>query len=80
MEDPFDEVRRLLAKSARVAPERIMPTTDLFMDLGIDSLEGLKLLAALEQRFGVVIPDHELMNLTTPARIVAAIAAARPAP
>ena len=59
----------LLAKTAKMAPEAIDPDADLFMDLGIDSLEGLKILAQLEERFGVLIPDHELLEMNTLRKI-----------
>lgn len=57
------EVRALIAKSARVEPSEVTPDADLFDDLRIDSLEGLRLLATLEQRYGVTIPDHYLARL-----------------
>lgn len=63
----------LIARSARREPAEIDPDADLFMDLGIDSLEGLKILAQLEERFGVLIPDHELMEMNTLRKIRIAI-------
>lgn len=77
MDPLLDEIRPLLAKSAKVDPHAIDLDADLFMDFGIDSLEGLKLLALLEQRYGITIPDHELMHLNTLRRIVEAIDRAR---
>ena len=73
MEDLQEAVRRLVAKSAKCDPADLDPEADLLMELGIDSLEGLKLLAVLEQRYGVILPDHELLNLTTVNRIVEAL-------
>lgn len=78
MEDLHDAVSRLVAKSAKCDPAELDPDADLLMDLGIDSLEGLKLLAALEQRYGVLLPDHELLELTTVNRIVAALGKLQP--
>jgi acyl carrier protein len=63
----------LIAKSAKVEPDTLDPDADLFMDLGIDSLEGLKILAQVEKRFGVTLPDHELMHLHTLRKIREAI-------
>lgn len=77
MDALLEEVRALLAKSAKIDPREIDPEADLFMDYGIDSLEGLKLLAVLEQRYDLTIPDHELMRLNTLRRIVEAIHRAR---
>lgn len=66
-------VRELIAASAHTPPAALALDADLFMDLGIDSLEGLKLLAAFERRYGVTIPDHELLHLHTPRQILAAL-------
>ncbi|HEY9897988.1 MAG TPA: acyl carrier protein [Pantanalinema sp.] len=72
--DPLETyLVNLLARSAKVAPEAIGPDADLFMDLGIDSLEGLKVLAQIEERYGVLIPDHELMEMNTLGKIRSAI-------
>ena len=73
MDELSDEVRRLVAKSAKCDPQDLDPDADLLMDLGIDSLEGLKLLAVLEKRYGVILPDHELLHMTTVNRIVEAL-------
>lgn len=73
MDQLLEEIRPLIAKSAKVDPQEIELDADLFMDYGIDSLEGLKLLALLEQRYGITIPDHELMHLNTLRRIVEAV-------
>lgn len=75
MPDLRDDVRRLVARSAKCDPADVDPDADFLMDLGIDSLEGLKLLAALETRFGITLPDHELLNMTTVNRIVTALEA-----
>ncbi len=77
MDTLLAEIRPVLAKSAKVDPQAIELDADLFMDYGIDSLEGLKLLALLEQRYGITIPDHELMHLNTLRRIAEAIDGAR---
>jgi acyl carrier protein len=36
-----------------------------FADLGIDSLDGLNIIFALEEEFDVVIPDEEAKGYTT---------------
>ncbi|HEY9855201.1 MAG TPA: acyl carrier protein [Stenomitos sp.] len=77
MDQLLEEIRPLIAKSAKVDPQAIELDGDLFMEYGIDSLEGLKLLALLEQRYGITIPDHELLHLNTLGRIVEAIERAR---
>lgn len=48
---------------------------DLYDALGIDSLEAMDLLTALEHRFGVEIPDYELQDVRTLASIARVIGA-----
>jgi acyl carrier protein len=42
---------------------------DLVEALGVDSLEGLQILAGIEKRLDVRLPDDELIHLRTIARI-----------
>jgi len=48
---------------------------DLVEKLGLDSLQGLEVLAVLEKRFGVRFPDDRLADLRTIRALVAAIQA-----
>jgi acyl carrier protein len=45
---------------------------DLVSAAGIDSMQGLQILAAVEKRFDVRLADDELIDLRTIDRIVAA--------
>ena len=46
---------------------------DLVAVLGVDSLQGLQLLARVEKRFDVRLPDEELIHLRTVGRIAEAV-------
>jgi acyl carrier protein len=46
----------VIAKSQGIAVETILPEST-FVELNIDSLDGLRLVFALEEEFGVDIPD-----------------------
>jgi acyl carrier protein len=48
---------------------------DLVERLGLDSLQGLRVLAALEKRFGVRFQDERLGELRTIARLEQAVGA-----
>lgn len=59
---------RLLALARRrLAPGAgpLAPDDDLFQSLGIDSVQALDLLSAVELEFGVEIPDYELPEVRT---------------
>lgn len=47
---------------------------DFFDSLGIDSVEAMSLLTALEERFGVEIPDYEVQDVRTFQELAAVIA------
>jgi acyl carrier protein len=58
-----DELKRLLVETLElpVLPSQIEDDEPLFeAGLGVDSVEALALLTAIEKRFGVRIPDDEI--------------------
>jgi acyl carrier protein len=63
------KVRTLITDVARVDGSAIGPDEDLVERLGIDSLQGLQMLAAVEKRFALRLPDEDLLRLHTIGRI-----------
>jgi len=57
-------VRRLLARVARVPPERLLDTTLLVEGLGMASLDLVELTVAVEEEFGVSLPEDRLADAT----------------
>ncbi|MBQ4201827.1 MAG: acyl carrier protein [Bacteroidales bacterium] len=66
----FEEVKAILAKQLRRAPETITLDSDIKKDLGADSLDILQLLMRVEDDYGIVIPDQELAGFRTVADVV----------
>jgi acyl carrier protein len=64
------EVIATIARIAKVPEAKLTPEIDLRRDLRFDSLLGLKILAALEKRFDVTIPDDEIDRYRTVAQAV----------
>jgi acyl carrier protein len=64
------DVIATIARIAKVPPERLTPDADFRKHLRLDSLTGLKVLAALEKRFGVSVPDLEIDRVRTVAQAV----------
>jgi acyl carrier protein len=67
-----ERVIQTIAKTQHVPAENIRPE-NTFAELKIDSLDGLQIMFALEEEFGVSIPDDEVKKLTSVAEAVAGI-------
>jgi acyl carrier protein len=76
-DDLESRVRELLAEAIRRQVSTLGPDDDLVETLGLDSLQGLKVLALLEKRLSVRFPDHRLSELRSLRSLVAAIEDAR---
>lgn len=50
--------------------EKVGLNTDLRNDLGLDSFARVIIINALEDEFGITIPDYEFKNINTIAEIV----------
>ena len=66
----FEEVQKILAKQLRIEPSRITLESKIMEDLGADSLNILQLLMKIEDDYGIVIPDEELVHFETVADVV----------
>ena len=60
---------QVIAKTQHIDPALVTPAST-FLDLGIDSLDGINIAFALENEFDVNIPDDALPQLKSVADIV----------
>ena len=63
MENLEQEVRELIAEITEIEPEKITMDVDFIEGLGMDSMMALEVLAALEKKYKVQIPEEKLMKL-----------------
>ena len=66
----FETVRELLAHQLEVSPESITPETDIFEDLGADSLDVVELVMSIEEEYDIVITDERAANVRTVEQLV----------
>jgi acyl carrier protein len=59
------QVREIIATVAKQDLSAIGRDADLVEALGVDSLQGLQVLAAVEKRFRIRLPDEELVRMRT---------------
>ena len=60
-----DAVRKLIADILEMEPAEIPLDAQLVEDLGMDSMMALEILASIEKRFRIKIPEEDLPKITT---------------
>lgn len=63
----FDEgkVKEIIAKELEVDVKQLAPEAKFIEDLGADSLDIVELVMALEEEFGIDIPDEDADKMKT---------------
>ena len=64
------EVRNIIADIIEMESDKIPPDAHLVEDLGMDSMMALEVLAAIEKRFRIKIPEEDLPKITTLNRAI----------
>ena len=59
-----DRVRQIIAEQLGVKIEDVTPQASFIDDLGADSLDTVELVMALEEEFGIEIPDEDAEKMT----------------
>jgi acyl carrier protein len=63
---PIDQrVKDIIVEQLGVKPEQVTPEAKFIEDLGADSLDTVELIMALEEEFGVEVPDEQAEKLLT---------------
>jgi acyl carrier protein len=66
-------VRAVIAKTQHL-PEEKITADSTFLELGIDSLDGINILFAVESEFNINIPDDAAQNLRSVRDVIDGIA------
>ena len=60
-----EKIKAIIAEQLGVKPEEVTPSASFIDDLGADSLDTVELVMALEEEFGIEIPDEDAEKMTT---------------
>ncbi|GAA7539109.1 hypothetical protein HpBHB29_09620 [Helicobacter pylori] len=55
----FETIQAVIAEQLEIDVSQVTPEAKLVKDLGVDSLDIVELIMALEERFGIEIPDEQ---------------------
>ncbi len=65
MSDILPRVKAIVAENLGVAVEKVQDDSNFVDDLGADSLDTVELVMALEEEFGIEIPDAAAEQIKT---------------
>jgi len=65
VDDQYDKLKTMVADRLHVSEDEITPDSKFVEDLNADSLEVVELVMALEDEFGVSIPDEDAEQMVS---------------
>lgn len=65
-----DEIRDLVAKVLEIDPSKLSDKAHFVEDLGMDSMLALEILASIEKKYKIQIPEESLPKMTTLHEII----------
>lgn len=64
-QDILEKIKTVVSENLSVDIEKVTPEASFIDDLGADSLDIVELVMALEEEFGIEIPDSESEKIIT---------------
>lgn len=64
MQDVDNEIKSIIAEILEKDPGEITPEAKFVEDLGMDSMMALEILAAIEKKYKISIPEEKMMQFT----------------
>ncbi len=66
----FEKVKDIVVEQLGVKEQEVKPEASFVEDLGADSLDTVELVMALEEEFGIEIPDEDAEKAKTVGEVV----------
>jgi len=67
------EIVAVVSRVIKVPVDQIDPNANLFYDLGVDSLLGVEIFAALDKKYGINVPEEKLRTIKTVNAVVSLV-------
>jgi acyl carrier protein len=68
---PIDQrVKDIIVEQLGVKPDQVVPAAKFIEDLGADSLDTVELVMALEEEFGIEVPDEQAEKLQSVGDVI----------
>ena len=68
---PIDQrVKDIIVEQLGVKPDQVTPEAKFIEDLGADSLDTVELVMALEEEFGIEVPDEQPEKLQSVGDVI----------
>ncbi|MGI6203114.1 MAG: acyl carrier protein [Eubacteriales bacterium] len=63
--DVYEKISRIVSEQLRADTDLVDEDADIFEDLGADSLDVVEILMAVEESFGITIPEEDVTDIRT---------------
>ena len=63
-------VKDIIVEQLGVKPDQVVPSAKFIEDLGADSLDTVELVMALEEEFGIEVPDDQAEKLQSVGDVI----------
>lgn len=68
-----NEIRTIIATIAEIEPEKVTMEANFVEDLGMDSMMALEILASVEKKYKLKIPESNLTKMTNLKEVIGII-------
>jgi acyl carrier protein len=76
-ENITEKVTEIIVEQLGVSADQVKPESNLIEDLGADSLDAVELVMAVEEEFGIEVPDEEAEKLRSVGDIMSHVEGAQ---
>ena len=57
------EIKRMISDITEIPVDELKEEADFIDDLGVDSMMALEIVAAIEKKYKIVVPEEEIPNI-----------------